>query len=150
MKIWDIINYLKWFDEEYNISDIDEETLDEQIYWAKVELLQDYLSNCGLFRHNYFYYNYNKYSFTAGVSWPQGCEGRDYVDELFNYRNHFIHWLVNRDKINWDKVRKYMKDNWIHMVFDSYVDTQKHRINEICALLSIQEDKVRFLCEILK
>ena len=74
-------------------------------------------------------------------NWLYKWEEYDPREEYIISKNFwFIKWLVEKDKIDFDKLeKKVLKENLIRK-FDEW----------LLMLLAIQDEPIRFLCEILK
>ena len=101
-----------------------------------IELLKEYIENYGNDAKVREEENYILDTWIEFVYWS-----RVYLYEtIISKKFWFIQWLVENDKIDLDKLeKKVLKENLIRK-FDEW----------LLMLLAIQDEPIRFLCEIIK
>ena len=74
------------------------------------------------------------------TNWVENLSGAYAQTYIISLKGGFIKWLVENDKIDIDKLeKKVLKENLIRK-FDEW----------LLMLLAIQDEPIRFLCEIIK
>ena len=113
----------------------------EKIWMMKlIELLNEfeyYNKNCEFWKeyNNYTYRKREEYELEEDLT--KNCMN---ITFILSKKFWFIKWLVENDKIDIDKLeKKVLKENLIRK-FDEW----------LLMLLAIQDEPIRFLCEILK
>ena len=93
-----------------------------------------------------FYWENRKFSnddwLLTMTNWVENLSGAYAQTYIISLKGGFIKWLVENDKIDTEKEIKNSELNWLH----------EHYFREDCLLmiLAIQDEPIRFLCEILK
>ena len=103
--------------------------------WKLLELLNEYGTQEEIKRKWYFVPNH--------IQW-EGCDNSECSDLLIISKKFwFIKWLVENDKIRYEKVREQVDKE--PMSIGRWL-----KYNILLMLLAIQDEPIRFLCEILK
>lgn len=126
----------------------------EKIWMQKlIELLNEYdpyIASDGEHRDNLWGYAYQ---------WHSAVFPKELAESYIISKSYgFIKWLVENEKIEWEKFQEpkirgiiWLISNWHNSEWKSYKDYSKELAYEsLLMLLAIQDEPIRFLCEILK
>ena len=69
----------------------------------------------------------------------------DYTNNIISKKFWFIKWLVENDKIDFDGIQNVFYRNKRYKEYRDYSDYES-----LLMLLAIQDEPIRFLCEIIK
>ena len=92
-----------------------------------------------------FYWENRKFSnenwLLTMTNWVENLSGAYAQTYIISKQGWFITWLVDNDKIDLDKVKvlSVFQETWYY-----------NRYQSLLMILSIQDEPIRFLCEILK
>ena len=91
-----------------------------------------------------FYWENRKFSnddwLLTMTNWVENLSGAYAQTYIISKQGWFIKWLVENDKIDLDKIPYLTDELW--WGFDEY--------EEVIMILSISDEPIRFLCEIIK
>ena len=123
--------------------------MEKKEIWKLLELLNEYEKEV----RKSEYYEWEKW-----IWWPNNLFRRDTRDEEWSHlysdtadtyviskKYGFIKWLVDNDKIDFDGIQNVFYRNKRYKEYRDYSDYES-----LLMLLAIQDEPIRFLCEILK